>query len=441
VLQELDSQTSRTFPGGRLLVVGISHRTAPVAVREKLAIDAARWTSATADLPVVLLRTCNRTEVYAWSAGRPRVSARRLIEALASAAGSNPAALEPHLFVYRGAEAMRHLIRLAAGLDSLVIGEHQILGQLRQALQIARAAGQLPPVLDGVLVRAVEGGRWVRHETVLGRHPSLATAAVDIGLRTPRWGRVDLKDRSALVLGAGQMARSAALSLMATGARVTLLNRSLEHAQRVAAELGRGVQAAPLCDLPALAADAFVLVGATAARQPIVDPDLIHARRNGPLLVLDLGLPRNVAPSVRDLPGVVLVDLDDLDRHCTADSAARAAEIERAEALCAAQAEDILRWLRLRAIAPAIVRLRNHAEAIRDAELKRAESQLRDLTPRQHAAVEHMAAALVNKLLHGPTVALRTAAGDGTRAPERVFDAIGFSFPARASRQHTVRIS
>jgi glutamyl-tRNA reductase len=201
-------------------------------------------------------------------------------------------------------------------------------------------------------------------------------------------------------------------------AHVTLVNRTPEHAERVARELGgpERVQAAPFSELSRLLAAASLLVSATASRQPVVDVATMRAAMlarpedSPPLLVLDLALPRDVEPGVREVPGVVLVDLDDLEQGCPADSAAREAGIAQAEGLVLEQVERIQRWLQLRAVAPAIVELRQRGEAIREAELRRVSQRLKDLTPEQRVAVERMAESIVNKLLHAPTIALRKSA-------------------------------
>jgi glutamyl-tRNA reductase len=404
-------------PNGRLLVVGVSHHTAPLALRERLALEATAWpTLAPVGMPSLLLRTCNRIEVYAWCYGRTRTGAAKLVKALASAAGLSPAALAPHIVVRSGPEALRHAVRVAAGLDSLVVGEEQILGQLRDALRVARASGSLAGPLVGVLSQALVAGRQVRQGTAYGRHPSLAVAAIEVARHTS----VDpsLAGRRAVVVGAGQMARSAAQALLRADAHVTLVNRTPQHAERVARELGGPdrVQAAPLSALSRLLPAASLLVSATAARHPVVDVPTVRAamqaraEESPPLMVLDLALPRDVEPGVREVPGVVLVDLDDLEQGCPADSAAREAGIAQAEALVVEQVERIQRWLRLRAVAPAIVELRQRGEAIREAELRRVSHRLKDLTPEQRVAVERMAESIVNKLLHAPTIALRKSA-------------------------------
>jgi glutamyl-tRNA reductase len=229
----------------------------------------------------------------------------------------------------------------------------------------------------------------------------------------PGQGRLD--GQLAVVLGAGVMARAATEALLDRGARVKLLNRTPAHAQRLIAQLGSAVSVDSLDALRDALAEAVLLVGATASRQPLVDPDLINqvmARRQGQpaLVLLDIALPRDIDPRARDLAGIHLIDLDDLERLCPVDAGTRQAEYQHAEALALAEADRLTEWLRSRAVSPAIAEIRTYAETIRMAELRRSASRLRDLTPEQRAAVEALTVGIVNKLMHGPTVALRDAA-------------------------------
>jgi glutamyl-tRNA reductase len=372
--------------------------------------------------------------VYAWESARRQGAAEEVSETLAMVAGLTPTALTPHLVIRRGRDALVHVVRVATGLDSLLVGEEQILGQVRSALRRGQETGTSCAPLDGVVSRALEAGRRIRAETMLGRRPSLVAAAVAIALRTPELadsgGGAGSFDRPVLVLGAGAMARSAAQALLAAGASVSILNRTREHAQRLANELGHGVRAATLAELPRLLPRAALLVAATASRHPLLDAPTVQTARTrpgaGPLVLLDLALPRNIAPEVRALPRVRLIDLDDLERLCPVDVALRQAEIERAEDLAKEHAQAIARWLRVRAMSPTIATLRRQGDAIRLLELRRAAPRLADLTPEQHSAVAQLTESIVNKLLHGPTVALREAAvgAQGLDSSQRVFDVL-----------------
>ena len=409
----------------RLVMVGVSHHLAPFKVRERLAFDAQRWYARSpGGLPSVLVSTCNRVEVYAWVTGRSAPAVRSLQRGLAEAAGLDLAELQPHLAVFTGPQALLHLVRVAAGLDSLVVGEDQIRGQLRDALRQADSIAPLPTPLRGVFQRATESARRVRGGTRLGQRPSVASAGVHVAQRSLVQG---LADQPVVVLGAGVMARAAAGALVAEGAHVRLLNRTPGHAEALAAQLGGDVSIGRLDDLPHALEEAVLIVGATASRVPIVEAEAVRRaapRRGGhPLLLLDIAVPRDVDPNVRGLPGVQVLDLDDLERECALDVTARRAELERAERLAAEEAERIAAWLRSRAVGPAIVELRGFAEGIRAAELRRSSTRLKELTADQAAAVEALTAGIVNKLLHGPTVALRQAAtrpGGLSRSQSRI---------------------
>ena len=393
---------------GHLVVVGLSHRTTPLQIRERLSLQPQQWQSMS-PAPSVLLSTCNRVEVYAWAESRPAELAQRLARALARAGGVRYADLAPHLVTYTGMAALVHLVRVAAGLDSLVLGDEQIRGQVRDACEEARGLSTLPRPIDTIFGRALQAGRKIRAQSPLGRHPSVAQAALFVARRL--LGPTGLDGESVLVLGAGGMAKAAAQTLLASNAQVTLLNRTAEHAARLARELGPGVRSDSLDALPRLLPQAVMLVGATASRQPVVSASMVEealvGRTESRLLVVDIAVPRDVEASVHGLDGVQLLDLDDLEQMCPMDSELRRTEVSAAERAAHEEAARIDRWLRLRACVPAVVELRRRGEEIRMLELRRAQRGLRDLTPEQRAAVDVVTGAIVNKLLHGPTVLLR----------------------------------
>jgi glutamyl-tRNA reductase len=396
----------------RLLMVGLSHHAAPLEVRERVAVDEAAWRRHAPDnLCTVLLSTCNRVEIYAWIDDRAQPAATLLQRRLAKAAGIPLAELKPYLKTAVGNDALLHLVRVASGLDSLVVGEEQIRGQVREAVRAAEACQSVPAALRGVFQRASESARRVRGNTQLGRIPSIASAGVHVAQRvmcTPLQGQLTV------VLGAGVMARAAAEALLANGARVQLLNRTPAHAERLMGSLRGAAEIGSLEALPRALSEAVLVVCATASRTPVVDLATVQAalpdRGARPLLLLDIALPRDVDPRVRDVPNVTLIDLDDLERLCPVDVHTRHAEHQRAEELALVEAQRIAEWLRFREVSPAIAELRTYAESIRKHELRRSASRLRDLTPEQIAAVDALTAGIVNKLMHGPTVALRDAA-------------------------------
>jgi glutamyl-tRNA reductase len=396
----------------RLVMVGLSHHATPLEVRERVAVDEAAWRSwAPAEPATLLLSTCNRVEIYAWVDGRPAVAIRTIQRALARATAVELTELQPHLKARTGPDALLHLVRVTSGLDSLVVGEEQIRGQVREALAAAEASAALSPALRSIFERAGESARRIRGGTSLGKIPSIATAGVNVAYRALAQ---DLNDRVALVLGAGVMARAAAESLLAHGARVRVLNRTIANAERIVAHLGPAIQVGPLDTLPAALLDAALVVGATASRTPVLDHGMVETAMRGragqPLVLLDIALPRDIDPAVRGLTGVTVIDLDDLERECPVNADTRHAEQHRAEALAIKETDRLVEWLRLRALSPAIAELRTYAETIRKNELRRSASRLRDLTPEQAAAVDALTTGIVNKLMHGPTVALRDAA-------------------------------
>jgi glutamyl-tRNA reductase len=396
----------------KLFMLGVSHHAAPVEVRERLAIDEATWRAhAPATPSTILLSTCNRVEVYAWLEFRTAPTRRALLGALSRATGIGVAEIAPYLTVRAGRDALLHLVRVTSGLDSLLVGEEQIRGQVRTALRAAEDAQPLPASLRGSFQRAIESARRIRGATRLGQAPSIASAGVNVARRaTPG----DVRGKLAVVLGAGVMARAAAEALLASGARVRVLNRTPAHAERLMSNVRGAIEVDGLDTLPSALVDAALVVGATAARTTVVSFDDVEAaarQRSVPLVLLDIALPRDVDARVRSLPRVCLIDLDDLERMCPVDTPTRHAEEQRAEVLAVQETDRLAEWLRSRAVSPAIAELRTYAEAIRTSELRRSATRLRDLTPEQIAAVEALTSGIVNKLLHGPTVALRQSAG------------------------------
>jgi glutamyl-tRNA reductase len=290
------------------------------------------------------------------------------------------------------------------------VGEEQIRGQVRAALRAGEDVEDLSAILRGVFQRAIESARRIRSSTRLGQAPSIAAAGVSVARRAAPDG---IEGRLAVVLGAGLMARAATEALLASGARVRMLNRTPAHAERVMANLRGAIEIDSLEALPSALREAALVVGATAARAAVVDLEDIETAMRGrsePLVMLDIALPRDVDPRVRQVNSVTLIDLDDLERMCPVDTPTRHAEQERAEALAVEEADRLAEWLRFRAVSPAIAELRTYAEAIRTSEMRRSASRLRDLTPEQLEAVDALTNGIVNKLMHGPTIALRDAA-------------------------------
>jgi glutamyl-tRNA reductase len=360
-----------------------------------------------------------------------------MMRCLARAAAMPLAELEPYLTARSGRDALLHLVRVTSGLDSLLVGEEQIRGQVRAALRAGEEVEQLSATLRGVFQRAIESARRIRGSTRLGQAPSIAAAGVSVARRSVP---DDVQGQLVVVLGAGVMARAATEALLVAGARVRMLNRTPTHAERVMANLRGTIEVDSLEALRAALHEAVLVVGATAARTAVVDLDDVQTAivgRSRPLVILDIALPRDVDPRVRAVDGVTLIDLDDLERMCPVDTPTRRAEEGRAEALAIEETDRLAEWLRFRAVSPAIAELRTYAETIRTGELRRSAARLRDLTPEQIDAVEALTNGIVNKLMHGPTVALRDAAmrqGNVGRSRTQILRVMR---PARGTRGRT----
>jgi glutamyl-tRNA reductase len=368
----------------------------------------------------VVLSTCNRLEVYCWTE-RPRAR-ERLARLLASWSGLPYARLSPYLYARTGEDAAHHLIRVAAGLDSLAVGETQVLGQVRAAWIAARRESPLGPELDSLFRRTVEAARRIRRGGAFDRHPSIAAIAVEAAAHSLG----SLERRHIAILGAGVTGQASLRAALAAGASlVTLLNRSRRRLADLSGtlrgELPEGrVAFANLEALPEALATADALICATAASVPVVPAQLVAAaltrRGKRPLVIVDVAVPRDVEPATRAMAGVRLFDLDDLAAHCALDDDARRAALERAGAIASQEAAAFAAALRLRTTVPGIAALRTRAAQVRATELRRVRGRLDGLSPRQLAIVEQLTHAIVQKLLHPPTVALRRAAGGSASA-------------------------
>jgi glutamyl-tRNA reductase len=392
------------------LCVGLSHKQVPIAVRERVAVSAeslpARLKKLAA-LPGVreamLLSTCNRLEIFAVADSRD--CAEQLLLELGALAAM-------HAVVRADEEALRHLFRVAASLDSMVVGEAQILGQVKEAAGQAQSQGVAGAQLARAVSRALAAAKRVRTETDIARGAvSLSSVAVQLAHKILG----DLEGRSVLLLGAGEMAQLAARELKSSGARELLVaNRSAEKAE----ELAREVAGVPvgLAELPLLLERADVVICSTGAQEAIVTHELMagaaKARRFRPIFLIDLALPRNVEPRVNQLENVYVYDLDDLERVATQNREVRATQLGRAEEIVSEELQAHLRDAHERTEVKVLALLRAQAESIARAELERTLGAL-GLSERQEKSVRAMAAAIVNKLLHAPTAKLRLEAGRG----------------------------
>jgi glutamyl-tRNA reductase len=403
-----------------LAVLGLSHHTAPIEVRERFVFAPHEVASAldrlvtAADLTeAVLLSTCNRTEVYFRSEGEAEPPAAA-VSMLAARAGLAEAEITEYLYCHRDMQAVRHLFRVVAGLDSLILGEAQIQGQVRTAYEAAASAVASRPLIGPVLSRLFQtalgvGGR-IRSETLIGvGAASVPSAAVELAKKI--FG--SLRGRRAVVLGAGEMGELAMECLAGEGVRnVVVANRSAERARDVAARLG--ARAASFDELPALLAETDIVAAATAAPHPVLTRELLgralpHGPR-GPLLILDIALPRDVEPAVGEVNNVFLYDIDDLRQIVEDNLERRQGEVAAADRILGTAVDEYWAWLSALDVVPVIRALRGQVETLRQAEVERLLKKLPHLRAEEREAVEALTRQLLNKVLHQPTVRLREAA-------------------------------
>ena len=397
----------------KLALAGVSHHSAAIELRERVAIDLeaagalakSLTRGASSDCEAVVLSTCNRTELYLASAD-DRELADHADEALLALAGADAAALAPVAYRLADESAALHLFRVAAGLDSLVPGEGEILGQVREAFE----AGAPGPLLDRTFRMALHAGRRARVETAIGESPSSVPAAAAALAEQVFDG---LQGRRVMLVGAGRTSELTARNLRSRGATIAVVaNRSLDRAERLASAFG----ATPLAldDLGDALADADVVVSSTSAPSFVLTADQVastlRARRGRPVLFVDLAVPRDVDPSLSSIDGCFVYDIDDLEAVVAASLQGRRAEAVEAERIVAAEAERFREWQASLAVVPAITSLRARAEEIRAGELARIEARLDRLSESERAAVETVTAQIVNKLLHLPTVRMKEAA-------------------------------
>jgi glutamyl-tRNA reductase len=393
----------------RLALVGISHHSAPVEVRERVAVDLEHAASLARSLAsgceAVVLSTCNRTEVYL-AAREAADLDRRGTEGLLALAGPHAPEVAPLLYRLGDESAALHLFRVAAGLDSLVPGEGEILGQVREAYE----AGSAGPLLDRLFRTALHAGRRARAETAIAESPaSVPAAAAALAQQVFE----TLTGRRVLVVGAGAMSEQTARNLVSRGAAIAAVaNRSEDRGADLAARLG--ARAVPLNGVADELAAVDVVVASTSSPEFVLVlselGDVIRGRRGRPLLFIDLAVPRDVDPALGRLDGCFVYDIDDLEAVVEASLAGRRAEAVRAERVVAGEAERFREWQASLAVVPAIASLRQLAEDIRAHELDRARDRLGRLPERDRRLVESMTAQIVNKLLHEPTVRMKEAA-------------------------------
>ena len=402
----------------QLVAVGINHRSAPVQLREALdfrkeGLDTAHAALARCELvrEAILLSTCNRSEIYAAvdGDGVAEACARFMADYHRVAWES----LAPHLFVLRGAEAARHLFRVAAGLESLVVGEPQILGQVKDAFGVAERVKRSGVLTNRVFSTAFTVGKRVRSETGLGEGAvSVSYAAIALARKIFR----GLEGRNVLVLGAGEMAELTGVHLQAQQVgTITIASRTLTTAAALAGKLGG--RAVPWSSLADALRQADIVVSATGAAEAVLTrrmvEEAVRARRNRPLFIIDIAVPRDVEAEAGELEQVFLYNIDDLRAIVQENLSRREAELKRADAIVAEELARFTAWLQSRRIVPTIVALRERFENVRQSELRRLEPRLASLPPDARARVDEITHLIVEKLLLTPTEQLK-GIGDDT---------------------------
>lgn len=392
-----------------MIVVGLNHRTAPVSILERVAIGEEFLPKALHQLGTyehvlegAIVSTCNRTEIYAVA---PKFHAgvqdlRTFLEEFCHVA---PEDLSDHLYTFHEDGAVRHLFRVASGIDSMVLGESEILGQVRRAYQVAQVEGLTTRVLGAAFRHALRVGKRARTETAIGRNPvSISSAAVELARRA--FGEKSLEGRSIVVVGAGKMGSLAAKALARSGAtQITLVNRTEERALTLADELG--IEAQPWESLDEAIASSDIVISSTTAAATVVERATIERSiegRTAPLFIVDIAVPRDVDPSVAELPNVVLRDIDDLRGVVEANVGSRLGEVSKIETIISEELERFVEWERSTELGPTVAALLQIAERLKRDEVVRLESRSKELTPEQKAEVEQAMARLISKLLHVP---------------------------------------
>lgn len=408
---------------GELLALGVSHKTAPLGLRERLTLTEGRAVGLLSELierpevhEAAAVSTCNRSELYLFCAD-PVGAESLALGALAQQAGIPPTELFGHLYSHRGAAAAGHLFRVTAGLDSMIIGEAEIQGQIKRAYELALVEGATGPILNRVFRGALAAGKRARSETAISeRALSVPSVAVDLAQRTLG----ELAHRRVLVIGAGETAELTARALAAKGPHAAFIaNRHYDRAIGLAQRFGGS--AVRFEDLPDELVEADIVVASTSSPHHVVErealAEVMSAREGRPLLMIDLAVPRDIQPECRGLPGVNLHDMDDLQLLVERNASGREAEAQRAEAVLRGELGRLEQWLATQQVAPTIAALRQRAGEVVDRVLAENEPRWEGLTEADRERLRAAAGAIASRLLHEPTLRLkRSAAADDSYA-------------------------
>jgi glutamyl-tRNA reductase len=405
----------------KLLLTGLSHKTAPVTLREKFAIPEATLPRALQDLQklgaseAVVLSTCNRVEI---SLSAPdNVEPNAIFDRFLADWQGSGAAFDGHLYRLESREAIQHMFRVAASLDSMVVGEPQILGQLKAAYAAAKSEGTVGGLLEMVMTRAFNVAKRVRSETGIG-HMAVSVSYAAVELARTIFG--SLKGQTVLIVGSGKMGELAAKHLRRSGAtKILVTNRTWERAVEMARTFeGRAI---PYEEFRSMLHEVDIVITSSGAREYILTRDemqrVITRRKHRPMFLIDIAVPRNIDPAVNEIEGVFLKDVDDLEGVVDSNLQERSKQAEQAEAIVKHEVEQMIARLRIVEITPTIVSLQEQLEEIRAGEVARTLRRLGALTPEQREQIELMTKSLVNKIAHGPISELRRNAGQPEGGP------------------------
>jgi len=401
-----------------IVVVGLSHKTAPVEVREKLSFPNEMVPEALASLmryesirEALILSTCNRVEIYAYvhdaAAGVGQIK-----QFISSYHNLTPDSLAQSLYIHSDADGIRHAFRVASSLDSMVVGEPQILGQLKESFEVALRSKTTGMMLNKLIQKSISVAKRIRTETKIAESAvSVSFAAVELSRKI--FG--NLEEKTAMLLGAGVMAELAARHFKSNGVKnVLVANRTFEHAVELARELcGSAVH---FEDFPSEMVMADILICSTGSPTFVIGPAIVNrvlkSRRNKPIFMIDISVPRNIDPEVNKIDNVFLFDIDDLQGVVDLNREGRAKEAEKAEHIIAQEVQTYQQWEQSLDAVPTIVELREKVETIRRKEVDKTLSQLGDITEKQRDLIEAMSSAIVNKIIHAPIVVLKQSASD-----------------------------
>jgi glutamyl-tRNA reductase len=430
-----------------LLALGVSHKTAPVALRERLALPEGRAARIMGELTArpeiheaVAISTCNRTELYI-VASDPVEAENLVLSELSRQAGIRPTELLGRLYSLRGEDAVRHLFSVAAGLDSMIVGEAEVQGQVKRAYELALVEGATGPISNRLFRDALGAGKRVRTETALGRpRVSVSTVAVDLA----RDALGDLETRRVLVIGAGENGELTAKALADRGVRtVFVANRRYDRAIGLAQRFGG--EAVRFDDLPAEIVNADIVVSCTSSPHLIVGADelaVVTEQRDGrPLLLIDIAVPRDIDPRVRELAGITLYDMDDLQRTVARNLDVQEAEASRARTVIEDELQRFDRWLSTLDVVPTITALRERGEEVVQQVLRENEGRWESLSDADRERLHVMARAVINRLLHEPTTRLKRSTGDDSAYVhlQALRELFGLDTGAFAEREAQVR--